>query len=418
MKLLKIKLIAILIILLFILTSIPVNGRNNSNIFNLVNNDSNSNDKIFDLKMKILMRMGNCPSISACIIKNDSVVWSKGYGLYNLKEKKVPSNDTIYMLGSTTKPITATAIMILYEDGIIDLDEDVNNWLSFNLRNPNYPDTPLTFRMLLLHSTGLADYSLYHLRGFLDLIKTFPSSEKLGDWIKQVFVPGGEYYRPDYWRDCEPGTEAHYSNFGFAILGYLIEQVSNQTLDDFCQENIFQPLKMYNTSFHPDRLDESQLAVPYINRLGRFMPLPQYDPEGFAAIGGLRTTVEDLSHFLIAHMNNGEYDGVRVLENETVEEMHKIVLTNNENKILKHRRRSYGLGWFSSKWFGDRTEGHGGMCPGFVSAMVFNRTSKVGFIMCSNQFNAAWFVNYIKFAYKFELYTRVGRLLLQKAKEY
>ena len=127
-------------------------------------NENNSLEKQnFDKKIQLLMKLAHMPSLSTCVIKNESVVWSKTYGYYDLKNKKLATQNTIYMVASISKMFTAIAIMQLWEQGLFDLDDDVNDYLPFELRNPHYPDVPITFRMLLAHQSSLGnpEFSLF-----------------------------------------------------------------------------------------------------------------------------------------------------------------------------------------------------------------------------------------------------------------
>lgn len=111
-----------------------------------------NNDVPFDRLITILLKIGHYPSMSACIIKNTTVVWAKGYGLYDIEQQKQATEHTIYVVASITKTITSTALMQLYEQGFFHLDDDVNKYLPFHLRNPNFPNDPITIRMILSHS--------------------------------------------------------------------------------------------------------------------------------------------------------------------------------------------------------------------------------------------------------------------------
>ncbi len=114
-----------------------------------------SNDLAFDLTIKLLIKLIGYSSLAACIIKDNQIIWSIGYGYYDRSELKHATTDTIYNLMSISKTITGTALMQLYEQGLFELDDDVNTFLPFDLRNPNFPDDPITFRMLLSHTSSL-----------------------------------------------------------------------------------------------------------------------------------------------------------------------------------------------------------------------------------------------------------------------
>ena len=120
------------------------------------------NDPFFDQKITFFMQLARFPSLSTCIIKDDQVIWSQGYGFYDLENQKKATPHTIYLIASITKTIVGTALMQLYEQGFFKLDDDVSNYLPFTLRNPNFPDNPITFRMLLSSSSNSKNFCSYN----------------------------------------------------------------------------------------------------------------------------------------------------------------------------------------------------------------------------------------------------------------
>ena len=121
---------------------------------------SRDGDSVFDENILSLMKSGHMPSISMGIVKNNSLVWSKSYGYSNILKKEKATNTTIYLAGSISKTFTGLALMQLFEQELFDLDDDVNDYLPFSLRNPNYPNINITFRMLLAHQSSLSDYNI------------------------------------------------------------------------------------------------------------------------------------------------------------------------------------------------------------------------------------------------------------------
>jgi CubicO group peptidase (beta-lactamase class C family) len=139
------------------------------------------------------MKIAGYPSLSASIFKDDQIIWSKGYGYYDRSEQKPATIETIYNLGSITKTIVGTALLQLYDQGLFDLDGDVNAFLPFSLRNPNFPDDSITFHMLLAHTSSLNenDQEEYYWSNFSGdpPFDFFPEP-----YLQELLLPGGAYY--------------------------------------------------------------------------------------------------------------------------------------------------------------------------------------------------------------------------------
>jgi CubicO group peptidase (beta-lactamase class C family) len=345
-----------------------------------------SNDATFDQKVSLLMRIIGYPSLSTCIIKDDQIIWSKGYGYFNRYERKPATIDTIYCLASITKTITGTALMQLYDQGLFGLDDDINAFLPFELRNPNFPDDPITFRMLLSHTSSLNKntQSQYFWTNFSGdpPFDFFPEP-----YLREFLLPGGRYYDSSIWSsEYRPGEYAMYASVGFDLISYLVGIISGEPFIEYCDNYIFYPLDMKYTGFNLSRFDIDQVAIPYQRFIGRYLRInemgfmfgnrtDQYWRMRFYPAAGLYSTVSDLSHFLIAHMNDGVYNGTRILEKETVELMHEIQLGN---------QIGYGLAWWNENIRGIYVTGHGGDLPGVGTYMLYNQTENIGVIYLAN----------------------------------
>lgn len=341
-----------------------------------------SNDQKFDFNIKLLMLKVHMPSLSACIVKNDTIVWYKGYGYSSFYGLKKPTIDTIYSVYSSTKPVTATAILQLYEQGKFELDDDINNYLSFSVRNPNYPNIPITFRMLLAHQSSLGHNSIAQTLHMMQAFKL--SRYTIGypyPMIKEILQPRGLFYIALSWENFEPGSEVAYSNLNYILLEHLIEVLSNQTYQEYCIENIFEPLEMNNSSFTYENLNKENCAYSYEN-IGNFYYRLNFRDFPFGA-GGLKTTINDFSHFLIAHMNSGVYKNVEILNKSTISEMHKLQYEYSYYQEIVR----FGLGW--THWdidvYGLSLEGHEGRYLGGTSSMMMNKTNNAGFIIFTNK---------------------------------
>jgi CubicO group peptidase (beta-lactamase class C family) len=325
------------------------------------------------------MKIDHVPSISMCLIDSNYSVWYKGYGYSKILTLQRPTKDTAYLIASISKTVAATALMQLYDEGLFDLDDDVNDYLDFNVRNPNYPDTPVTFRMLLSHHSSLAGKDIpleYIFYCYIKNTKNYPYP-----MIKEIITPNGSFYKENIWNSYEPGSNIDYSGIGFILIEHLIEAISKQKFSDFCKQNIFNPLKMKNTSFVIKDFKRSQLATQYYDILRIFIRLPFIDMP--YAMGGLRTSIDDFSHFVIAHMNGGVWNDVRILNESTVSLMHTIQYQNHSNERMR-----YGLGFriFYGNWSSTfQPYGHAGNRYGSTSYMGINKSNDKAVIFFINK---------------------------------
>jgi CubicO group peptidase (beta-lactamase class C family) len=301
----------------------------------------------------------NIPSLVATIIKENNIIWVNGYG-------EQPQIDTVYMIGSITKTFTTVALLQLYEQSYFGLDDDVSDYLLFTLRNPFYPDKPITFRMLLSHTSSLNSYSesleLYTYAdglekvGYTEMIPDWPSYP---DWFEEYLLPNGSVYETTVWSTAEPGTRWTYSNVGFDLLAYLLEIMTSQTISQYVEENILTPLGMYNTGYNiSDIEDTNKLAIPYAfewedNPTGAEgnIAYPHYNFLGKGG-GAMRSNIHDLARYSLIFSHGGVSNGTRILNDESV-------------KLIT---QDY-MGWLD---FGPNWDGHGGDIFGFISHMITN----------------------------------------------
>jgi len=399
----KIKgLIIVLLLLISIPTTIGINLESNPQLDINIDNRSNISDS-FDENVSYYMNQGHIPGLSGCIVINDSVVWQKGYGYSNIYRGIKATENTIYLGASISKTITATAIMQLWEEGLFDLDEDVSNFLPFSLRNPKYPENKITFRMLLSHHSSLA-YGDWKSEPFIYLLFSLSGSSK--ERYEEILNPSGAFYNPRIWIDAKPGEQLEYSNIGFFILEYLVELISNQSFDEYCTNHIFEQLEMKNTSYQLMNYEEDVVSTPYIWFLLSYIPLPNYEFTNYG-VGGVRTSVKDLSHFLIAYMNGGVFNGSRILLEETIELIQTIQFPNTNHS----QWFEYGLGWRVMKRNHTRLIWHPGTGPGVATYINYNPKEKIGIIFFINQYP-------IIIPYDMEPWLNILWLLYEKAYQF
>jgi CubicO group peptidase (beta-lactamase class C family) len=387
-----------------------------------------------DQQLQTLLQEGGIPSFSVGIVVKDELVWAKSYN-------GVAGTDTVYIIGSVSKPFIATAILQLYEHDLIDLDADINEYLPFPVRHPNYPDEPISVRILLTNRSGLTmdieDYVRFqnpdkslseyvsHVFGVdLPELDLDPHPSR-AEFFEALLTPGGAHYSKKVWSET-PGTY-QYSNVGYGLLAYIIECVTKGSVEEYLQAGVFEPLEMEHSGtelaglefYHAypyQRVQGKYLFIPYRdipfhrfcstndvgclakNRVspGGYLPVPadisQYLEnsylrfplyENLVGNGGVRASVTDLSKFMIAHMNGGRApNGYQLLQPKTVEMMHEIAVPV-EGSINLIPMKGYGLGWTIAE---GGLQGHIGGAFGYEAEMLYKRTpqGRIGIIFMRN----------------------------------
>lgn len=317
--------------------------------------------------------------LSLVVVKDNRICYSSTFGYnpnYNdtTKRNPIPENG-VYVIQSISKTFVSTAIMQLVEKGKIRLDDDVDKYLDFVVRNPKYPDIPITIKMLLSHYSSLND-------------------SQYGWHLNQINPATNEKYKECY-NDYPPGTEFSYCNLAYSLLGAIIENVTGQRFSDYIDENITKPLGL-NASYDLTKIDSSLIVKAYIynKKKNRFVKDNSiynyqyfYDVQknyrlGYSAAcysptGGMKISAMDLAKYMMMHMNYGNYKGVKILNKESELEMWK--------QIGNHKWR-YGMAFSRYGGMVDDYEpiGMTGGSHGIHSGMFFNPEKKYGFIVICN----------------------------------
>jgi CubicO group peptidase (beta-lactamase class C family) len=287
----------------------------------------------------IVWAMGNynIPGVAACVVKDGQLVWSGAHGWANIEDSVAVTDSTLFMLASVSKTVTGAAVMQLWEEGRFGLDDDINDYLPFDVIHPWHPDSIITFRMLLTHTSGINDNwtvltSVYCLGD---------SPIPLGQFLEDYLTPGGAYYDAEAnFNPWAPGTASDYCNVAVALAGYLVEAISGTPFDEYCEDSLFTPLGMDETAWFLADLDTSNVAMPYYWDGSTFVPYGHYGYPDYPD-GRLRSSTAELSRFLIAMLQGGQIDGVRILDSTTVDTMTTVQIPGG----------SIGVIWFR-QWVG------------------------------------------------------------------
>ena len=321
------------------------------------------------------MENKHIPGVSAVIIKDEKLAWVGNYGVANLSTGQPVDTNTIFMLASISKTITATAIMQLYEDGYFELEDDINLHLPFEIYHPSYPDSTITMLQLLTHSAAMRDNW-----DILDTVYVAGDSPlPLGDFMQGYFEVGGPYYyAEDNFYTYAPGADYNYCNEGIALLGYMVEVFTGQPFNSYCNEHIFEPLCMTNTGWFLSELDTNLIAHPYDYISGSYYDYGLYGYPDYPD-GQLRTTSLSLAKFLWMNMFDGNFNGVQILEPETINLM--------RSSQIPFIDPTQGLVWYSYE-DGGTWWGHSGGDSGVSTDMYFNDDTQTGIIVLANSDNS------------------------------
>ncbi|MCA0131740.1 serine hydrolase domain-containing protein [Winogradskyella alexanderae] len=326
------------------------------------------------------------PGLSIKVFKEENLYWSHNYGYLDLEKQLPMHSDAVMNTASVSKTITTTAVLQLSEKGLLDLSKDVNSYLDFSVRNPNFPDKPITIFQLLTHTSSIKDNKAYAMS-----YQCGDPKVELEYWIENYFRPTGAYYRKEEnFHTWEPNTDYKYSNVAFGLLGLVVEKVSQQSLESYTKTHITEILGMHRSSWFIKNTGTANRIKPYVmateeikqdamasklleKKVGKYYQICNYSfynyPDGL-----FKTTLNELSHFMMAIMN-GSYRGKRILNEKTII---KMLTTQIEGNNVQ------GIGWKRIEYEGNVFWGHSGRDPGVRTHLYFHPETQTGIVLFQN----------------------------------
>jgi CubicO group peptidase (beta-lactamase class C family) len=307
------------------------------------------------------LKANDIPGAVVTVVKDGRVLLEAGYGLADVgRRKPMDPRRSGIGVGSVSKVFTWTAVMQLVEQGRIDLDADVNRYLDFRI--PPRQGRPVTMRQLMTHTPG-----------FEETLKTWlragEKPRRLAAWIRAVRPPR---------RIFAPGEVPAYSNYGAALAGYIVERVSGEPFDLYVARHILTPLGMSHSSF--DGPVGVEMALNY-GKASDGRPLPasanSQEPSDDPA-GSLVSTADDMSRFMLAHLQEGQLDGARILQPATARRMQAVAFSPFPGA------QGVALGLFRNDINGRRVLQHDGDLSGFHTDMELLPDDRVGFFLSLN----------------------------------
>jgi CubicO group peptidase (beta-lactamase class C family) len=345
---------------------------------------------LLDLWIEEQMAYHGSPGLSLGIVYDQELIWSAGYGSTHLGADTAITPGTPFRIGSVSKLFTATAILILRDQGKLRLDDPVARHLpQFRIQSPFQQSPEITLRHVLTHTAGLPREGAFPYW----TTHKFPSqAEILKALTEQTAIhPPGEVYQ--------------YSNLGLGILGHVVAAVSGKTYAEFVRENIFEPLGMLSSAVFPDDRMIARLPAAWMRRMpdGRRRRHDYYSMEGLAAAGNIVSTVEDLARFAALQFRGGPAGGGQILRGSTLREMHR------PHFVHASWDGGRALGWSVSLRKGKTFVLHGGWIGGHRTYLILVPNEKIAVLAMTNADDES------PSRYGFQAYDLVGPALLAAA---
>ena len=319
-----------------------------------------------------IMQSNPVVGLSVAVVKNNKVIYNHSFGFKDVEKQLPLQNDNIFRIASISKSFTTTAIMQLVAEKKISLDQDVSELVGFKIRNPKFPNTVITLKMLLSHRSSINDSEGYFSLDAIDTAKN-PNFAKC-------------------YNAYEPDKGYMYCNLNYNLAGSILEKQTGVRFDKYIQQKILDPLGLYG-GYNVNALDSNLIAKIYefnketqgftlspnayaprteeINNytIGRSTPI-------FSPTGGMKISANDLAKYMIMHSQLGKYKGGRMISKKLSQQMQAII-SEEEN---------YGMALETSTQLipGKTMIGHTGVAYGLYSIMFFEPKEKIGFVVISN----------------------------------
>lgn len=323
------------------------------------------------------MSLGSIPSLAMAVIAENKLSYANGFGQYDAARSKDADEHTLYITSSISKLIVSIGVMQQVELGKVDLDQDISNFVGFEVRNPNFPNQVITVEMVMQHGSSLSNPAFGEIVD--DVFETLKpdSVVALHPIIEEAITPGSSIYKESIWMNVAPGTLHKNSNYGIILLAYMVERLSGLHFNDYSTQHILGPLGMVSSSFYFPEVDASKDAVIYDGTGAVIEPFSYF----FYAAGLLRTSVTDWSQLMFMMLNQGTYNGNKILASSSVDALLDVKYPAGNNLAYDS---SIGLVWRQGAG-SDGWIGHTGGGLGITHVTEINREKKMAYVILSNR---------------------------------
>ena len=322
----------------------------------------------FDDVVTDAMKKFEVPGMAIAVVKNKEIVYAKGFGLRDVEKQSPVTADTLFAIGSSSKAFTTFVLGTLVDEGRIEWDKPARNYIPwFKLLDPSMTER-LSVRDLVTHRSGLPRHDLVWYNNF--------------DADRESLVRKLAYLEPS----ADLREKFQYNNLMYLTAGYLTEVITGKSWEDATRDRVLNPLGMKRTNFSVnDSQKDSDFAQPYGKREGRIQKLPFRPITNIGPAGSINSSVNEMTRWVIAHLNGGKYGDKKIAEAATVDEMHRpYMTTGGSSPFPEIVGGEYALGWFVDTYRGHRRVEHGGNIDGFSANVVLFPKDGVGMVVLTN----------------------------------
>lgn len=341
-----------------------------------------------DNYIKARMTNGNIQGLAVAVIKNHKVEFMKGYGyLRTLAGQPVDSLpkvtvNTNFYTGEVSYPMVTMAVMQLHDQGLVDMDVDINQYIDFPVQNPVYTTDPITLRMLISGTSTILDDPI----DFNFLTNTgSDASMRLDTFLKASLSPTGVYYPNNYYTGDKPGRYYAPSRTAISLAAYVVEKVKGVPFNEYCKAYIYPQLGIFGTSFLLQEMDMNTLAVGHTNTPFPFTERPYKGIPGYPG-GQLRTNITGLSRVLLTFIEKGKYNQQRMIDTATINTMNAIAYPiANPNQATTFQYMNFN----GRNLLGISSVDADILNEGSTNRMWFDPLTKIGVVILSNTGNSS-----------------------------
>lgn len=305
---------------------------------------------------------------AVAIIKDGEILLSQGFGQRNAEKGLEVTPETLFPIASCTKAFSATSIALLADEGKLEWDTPVRQYLPAFRMFDSFATERMTPRDLVTHRSGLPRHDLMW----------YNSSRTRKELFERL-----QYLEPS--KDLR--TLFQYQNLMYMTAGYLVGEVAGMSWEEFVRQRIFTPLGMTNSLFDIDEAKElPNCARPYIERKDEVKEMPYYAAQGaIAPAGAIVSSIHDMSRWILLHANKGKVGDVQLVSEGQMMQMHAPqMVMPEEHKYTEVGNPTYGMGWFIHSYRGYTMVEHGGNIDGFSSLVTLLPQLNAGMVVLSN----------------------------------